>query len=344
VQPPADEPSAPTVPVTVQELTGAQQTAPAITWLAAAEDEVGGPLVDESERERLTQLQRTHTRESRWRSLAAQVGSQVVGYAGVRLPTDASGGATGDVAVGAAGTTSATISATTSPATSATTEASPAPGPHPAVVRSALLRELHHLVVPAHAAELQVWMRHVSDEHVTGLEDDGFVVGRRLGILGCELAEEVEVPEVPGVTVREYEPGEDDAAVVEVLALAYEGTGDGGWTPERFAERRTLPWFRAEDLLLAEDEAAGRVLGLHWLKRRGEGVGEVYNLAIHPQGQGRGLGVLLLSAGLAHLRDVGCHDVLLWVDRANERAVELYTSRGFTTRWDDVALDAVTTG
>jgi ribosomal protein S18 acetylase RimI-like enzyme len=34
--------------------------------------------------------------------------------------------------------------------------------------------------------------------------------------------------------------------------------------------------------------------------------------------------------------------VLLWVDRANERAVELYTSRGFTTRWDDVAFEAVT--
>jgi hypothetical protein len=30
--------------------------------------------------------------------------------------------------------------------------------------------------------------------------------------------------------------------------------------------------------------------------------------------------------------------VLLWVDRANERAVRLYTSQGFTTRWDDVAL------
>jgi mycothiol synthase len=99
-----------------------------------------------------------------------------------------------------------------------------------------------------------------------------------------------------------------------------------------------LPWFRAEDLLVAE-APDGRLLGLHWLKRREADVGEVYNLAVHPDGQGQRLGPLLLAAGLAHLRAVGCEDVLLWVDRANDRAVRLYEGEGFTTRWDDVALE-----
>ncbi len=89
--------------------------------------------------------------------------------------------------------------------------------------------------------------------------------------------------------------------------------------------------------MIAED-ADGRVLGLHWLKRRSASVGEVHNLAIHPDGQGRGLGPLLLRAGLDHLAATGCDEVVLWVDRANERAVRLYTSLGFVTRWDDVAL------
>jgi mycothiol synthase len=321
---------------TVRELTDAASTGPAVAWLDAQEAAADVPLVDESERHRLTELQQGSEREPRWRSLAAEVDGTVVGYASAYLPADAVGQATGDVAV------PATPPAPKSPTTGA--HARSLAALEPATIRSALLRELRHLVVPALAARLQVWMRQVSDRHLIGVDEDGFVVARRLGVLGCELDDEVSVPTVGGVTVRAFEPGRDDASVVEVLALAYEGTGDGGWTHERFAERRALPWFRAEDLLLAEDDAAGRILGLHWLKRRGGGVGEVYNLAIHPEGQGRGLGGLLLASGLAHLREIGCHDVLLWVDRANEPAVELYSSRGFTTRWDDVALDAVTHG
>ena len=305
-------------PLIVRELADAQQTAPAVTWLDAAERAAGVPLVDEKERDRLTRLQRTGTREPRWRSLAAQEQDRIVGYGAVVMPGGDDGHAVGDVAVGSGPDAS-----------------------NPSAVRSALLRELHHLVVPEQAASLQVWMRHVTDQHLDGLDADGFVVGRRLAILGRDLTDEIDDVEVAGVTVRAYDASRDDDAVVETLALAYEGTGDGGWTHERFAGRKELPWFREDDLLLAEDDAAGRVLGLHWLKRRGGGVGEVYNLAIHPAGQGRGLGGLLLASGLTHLRDTGCHDVLLWVDRANERAVELYASRGFTTRWDDVALDAV---
>lgn len=312
-------------PLIVRELEDAQETALATAWLDWAERAAGVPLVDEKERDRLTRLQQNGTRETRWRSLAAQEQERIVGYGAVVVPERTDGHAAGDVAVGSG------------------TEAmgSGAEAVSPAAVRSALLRELHHLVVPEQAASLQVWMRHVTDQHLDGVEADGFVVARRLGILGRDLTDEVEHVEVAGVTVRAYDPARDDDAVVETLALAYDGTGDGGWTHERFADRKELPWFREDDLLLAEDDASGRVLGLHWLKRRGGGVGEVYNLAIHPDGQGRGLGGLLLAAGLNHLRATGCHDVLLWVDRANQRAVELYTGRGFTTRWDDVALDVV---
>ena len=77
---------------------------------------------------------------------------------------------------------------------------------------------------------------------------------------------------------------------------------------------------------------------MHWTKRRGEGVGEVYNLAVAPDGQGHGLGRRLLDAGLRHLRGIGCGEVLLWVDLANEAAIRLYTTAGFTARWEDIAF------
>jgi mycothiol synthase len=185
---------------------------------------------------------------------------------------------------------------------------------------------------------LQVWVRNVALDDLGPVRDAGVTLERRLGILGRRLDAPVEVPDpAPGTVVRAYRGDADDAEVVAVLAAAYEGTGDGGWTSERFRERRRLPWFRAEDLLLAVDDD-GSVGGLHWLKRRDATTGEVYNLAVHPRAQGRRLGPALLGAGLAHLRAVGCEDVLLWVDMANERAVALYASQGFTTRWEDVAL------
>ncbi len=317
--------------IDVRPIASSDDLAAAATWLEGAEAAAGIPLVDEAERDRLTRAT-DGARPRDWQAFLLGANDQPVGYAAVALPLGDVDHVAGDLAV-----------------------ATDHPQLAPATIRSQgliALRAAAHELAPERRS-VQVWMRHVHDRHLADLDADGFEVARRLGILGRDLGDRVVVPTVDGVTVRPYRSDQDDAAVVDVLAQAYAGTGDGGWTVERFAGKRELAWFRAEDLLLAdasdpdEAQAAGpghRILGLHWLKRRGEGVGEVYNLAIHPAGQGRGVGALLLAAGLAHLREVGCHDVLLWVDRSNERAVELYTSRGFTTRWDDVALEAPLAG
>ncbi len=144
-------------------------------------------------------------------------------------------------------------------------------------------------------------------------------------------------PDVPeGVVLDTFDEGDADA-VVDVLAAAYAGTPDGGWTRDDFDRKRSYDWFDPADLLVAR-AGGGAVLGVHWTKRRGDRTGEVYNLAVHPDAQGSRLGAVLLHAGLAHLRDVGCRDVMLWVDLANERAVRLYASQGFAVRWEDVAL------
>lgn len=286
----------------------------AVALLDQAERAALVPLVDEAERARLDALARSASdRAEHWHPILAREGDRAVGYAGVVLPTAPGLDAVGDVAVGPEVTGRAQTLAT-------------------------LLASVEGLAWGHLAGRLQVWMRHAQPDDVTCATDEGYGVDRRLAILGRHLEGVGPPPTVPdGVRVRASRAGGDDAAIAAVLAATYAGTAEAGWDLERFRIRTHLDWFRAQDVLLAEDRD-GRLLGLHWLKRRSAEVGEVYNLAVHPDGQGRGLGAVLLHAGLDHLVQVGCTEVLLWVDRANERAVRLYTSQGFTTRWEDVAL------
>jgi mycothiol synthase len=294
-------------------LHGAAGVDEAVALLDAAESEVEVPLVDEAERERLHALADGQAeRASHWHSLLARRDDVPVGYAGVVLPRSPGLDATADVAV--------------------------APGEEPRrPVLSVLLAGLEALAWQHAAGRLRVWIRHAAAADVACATDEGYGVERRLGVLGRDLTDLPPPAPAAGVEVRGYRPDADDEGVVAVLAAAYGSTPEAGWDLARFRERRAWSWFRPEDVLVAEVEG-GRLGGLHWLKRRGRGVGEVYNLAIHPDEQGRGIGAALLGAGLRHLGEVGCYEALLWVDLANERAVRLYASQGFTTRWEDVAL------
>lgn len=288
--------------------------------LATIAAETGVGPVDESEEERLRRLAAGDDRPSAWCSALLRIAEEPLGYVGLLLPegTDAAV-ATGDVAV-------RRLASATAPVTVAALEAA------------------RQLARPSAARSLELWVRAVDPLVRSGLEAAGAVVTRQLHILGRPLParderghEAFAATRATGVRIRPYRPDEDDAQVVAVLAAAYAGTDDGGWDGDRLAARRRYPWFRAEDLLVAED-VDGRLLGLHWLKQRGDREGEVYNLAVAPWAQGRRLGPALLQAGLDHLADLGCDRVVLWVDAANERAVRLYLGNGFEVRVTDVAV------
>ena len=193
---------------------------------------------------------------------------------------------------------------------------------------------------------VEAWLRGATDADLATAADAGFRVQRRLHVLGATLdatldatlgaalGEEDTVPD--GLRLRTFDPdaAADDDAVVALLAAAYPERHV--WHGSDFAALRASDWFRADDLLMLE--SGDGLLGIHWMKRRGDGVGEVYNLALAPAAQGRGLGGLLLDAGLAHLTDAGIYEVILWVDAENPPALALYRTRGFTPRWDDVLL------
>ena len=194
---------------------------------------------------------------------------------------------------------------------------------------------------------VEAWLRGATAEDLATAAGVGFSEKGRMHVLGADVGTIVDgeaaagpaAPGVPdGLRLRAFDPvaPSDSDAVVTLLSRAYPELGDG--YVRGFARLRDSDWFRAEDLLLLEDAADGRLLGLHWMKRRGDGVGEVYNLAVDPDAQGRGYGPLLLDIGLAHLAAVGSREVVLWVHATNTRAFGLYRSRGFEPRWEDVSL------
>ncbi len=301
-------------------LTGHAGVELALSLLDEAEAAARVPLVDESERARLNELASgLEARGHHWHSLLARDGDQAVGYAG--LVRRENGQADADVAV--------------------LRELDQCD----AALQS-LLVACDVLARRHQATRLRAWLRHARDRDMQCATAVGFSIERRLGVFGLDglaahLANDpAPPPAAAGVTIRPFTDDEADR-VVAVLAAAYDGTPDGGWTRGDLEHRQNYDWFDPADLLVAHD--GDEVVGLHWTKQRGEGVGEVYNLAVAPGQQGRRLGAVLLRAGLEHLASRDCDRVMLWVDLANERAVRLYAAHGFRLLWEDVAFSRVTT-
>ncbi|MFN2477712.1 MAG: mycothiol synthase [Pseudonocardiaceae bacterium] len=151
------------------------------------------------------------------------------------------------------------------------------------------------------------------------------------------LADPIPRPVLPaGVALRAFVPGEDEAAVVAVNDRAF------AWHPEQrrwdigeLVVREAQPWFDPKGFLLVVDPA-GRLLGFHWTKVHPNGLGEIYVLAVDPDAQGTGLGVALTVAGLAHLRDRGVRQAMLYVESDNTAALHTYRKLDFSHHHTDV--------
>lgn len=150
-------------------------------------------------------------------------------------------------------------------------------------------------------------------------------------------------PPPDGVIVRPFVPGQDEDAWLAVNAAAFATHPEQGrWTRADLLAREAEDWFDPAGFLLAETTAQPRqVLGFHWTKLDG-GVGEVYVLGIDPAAQGRGLGKVLLLAGLNHLRSRGASVVDLYVEADNTAARQLYEPLGFTTHITDTMYERAT--
>lgn len=168
-------------------------------------------------------------------------------------------------------------------------------------------------------------------------ERAGLAVRRELWQMARELDGPVASPELPdGVRLRAYRPGVDDDAWLAVNGRAFD------WHPEQgrlrasdLAARRAEPWFRAEDLVLAERD--GRVVGFTWLKvTPGADEGELYVLGVDPDAQGLGLGRALTAVTLERLAGRGLRRVVLFTEGDNHAAVATYRRAGFDVVRRDV--------
>lgn len=152
----------------------------------------------------------------------------------------------------------------------------------------------------------------------------------------------------PGVSMRAFRPGSDDAEWVELNRRAFADHPDQGrWTLRDLRVRMAEPWFDPDGFLLAVRDD-GALIGFHWTKVHGEvhqhphpqgirphahePIGEVYVLGVDPATHGTGLGSALTLAGLRYLRGNGLAQAMLYVDESNTRAIGLYTKLGFA-RW-----------
>lgn len=328
-------------PVEVVPVTGAEEDE-ALAFLTALKERTGVAPVDEDEFRRLSGAAPIRDRDWIWGAHLAVSDGDVVAYAGTRLAPAA--GATlrarADLALDRDHPRAeAALCAVLDDARD-----------HAQRHRTGAISDaMNDTAASPGGADVQAWLRGASEDDLRAAASVGFTLHRRLHVLALDLTGDAAggrdlpvmpvMPVVPdGLSLRRFVPDLDDAAVAALLTEAYPHSSDD-WDERSIAARRATDWFRAEDVLLLSDDDIDVLVGVHWTRRRGSGVGEVHNLALSPEAQGRGLGGLLLDAGIAHLASFGCTEVLLWVDAANTRAVELYVSRGFAPRWDDVALD-----
>ncbi len=157
-----------------------------------------------------------------------------------------------------------------------------------------------------------------------------------------------------GVTVRTFVVGQDEQAWITVNNRAFAAHPDQSeWTLGDLQVRIEEDWFDPAGFFLAERD--GRLIGFHWTKVHGGShmhehdgephshdhdhvaLGEVYVVGVDPTAQGTGLGPALTRLGLAHLRQRGLSQAMLFVDEVNTNAIRIYERLGFT-RWDTDVL------
>lgn len=189
-------------------------------------------------------------------------------------------------------------------------------------------------------AELRWWAFGALPTARNWAERVHFRAARELLVMARSLRD-LPTPAAPpdGVRLRTFRAGDADRFLaVNSRAFAHHPE-QGALDAEGLASRMAEPWFRTEDLLLAERD--GEVVGFHWTKVHEAappefGRGEVYVLGVDPDHGGGGVGRALLDAGLAHLRDRGCDRVHLYVEASEERVVQLYRRAGFDVVHTDV--------
>jgi mycothiol synthase len=151
------------------------------------------------------------------------------------------------------------------------------------------------------------------------------------------LAESPQWP--PGITARDFEPGRDEAAWLQVNNRAFAHHPEqGAWTEATLARRMQEPWFDPTIFVMAFDDTG--LAGFNWCKIHPATVtdpalGEIWVIGVDPRCAGHGLGRPLAVEGLSRVHARGLSTGSLFTDADNTPAVKLYRSLGFTVHRTD---------
>lgn len=164
-------------------------------------------------------------------------------------------------------------------------------------------------------------------------------VVRTLQLLHVTLpAPDVAVPE--DATLRTFVAGVDEGAWLEQNNAAFSDHPEQGtWRLDDLEARIHEPWFDPSGFLILD--IGGRIAASCWTKvheLHPDRFGEIYVISVDPHFQGRGLGRVMLSQGLASLRHRGVQRAVLFVDADNDSAQHLYRSFGFVLEREDQLL------
>lgn len=202
----------------------------------------------------------------------------------------------------------------------------------------------------SHARELGVLVLHVeasseseSANHL--LDSEGFHIVKRFWQMQWkdDEAPPVDIPD--GFVLRSFRLGEDEEALTELQNTAFgENWGFSPNTVEQIAARVRLSPGDPEGIILVMD--GGRVAAYDWtLQSFGSAgsTGWISMTGVHPDYRGKGLGTLVVTAGINHLKSNGVDTVELEVDSDNVPARELYLKLGFKklreTTWYERRFD-----
>jgi len=141
----------------------------------------------------------------------------------------------------------------------------------------------------------------------------------------------------PGLTLTDFREGQDEAAWLDVNNQAFHGHPENGsWDHEILRDRMAQPWWDPASVVMAWQQET--LAGFCWTKDHGDGIGEIYIIAVHPSAQRMGLGRALTLDGLARLATRGCETGMLYVDAANDPALRMYESLGFVLHHIDQSM------
>lgn len=140
------------------------------------------------------------------------------------------------------------------------------------------------------------------------------------------------MPAEHDVILRPFRP-DDLPALVDVYMAAYRDFPEYG-EPDEAHALRYLQWLQRHHTLFLIAEVEGQPVGFivvdaNWRDWNGRRIGEIHELAIHPEYWGRNVAHRLLDAALDHIRAQGLRQAGLWVGVQNERAQSFYRRIGF---------------